>query len=101
MEARFNMSYTKELVFEENGYNGFPDAKDMLVNNRRHISLALTDIPALHNEPHSFYDLHRMRAEYRIHYFSDDNDKTRLYTWDDLGKRIFEDHYKITPTERA
>ncbi len=103
LDARFEMSYPKELVFEEKGYNGFPDAKDTLLNNRRHIMVSMTDIPALHTEPHSFYDVNRMRAEYRIHHVIDpnENDRSSLYSWNDLARKMYDQHYKITAKEKT
>jgi len=102
LDARFEMSYPKELVFEEKGYNGFPDAKDTLFNNRRHIQAEKTGIPALHSEPNSFYDVNRMRAEYRVRNFIDgnENDKSELYTWSDLARHMYDEHYKITEKEK-
>lgn len=101
--THFDISYPKEMVFEEKGYNGFPNAKDVLANNRRHISIEVHDIPALRKEPNSFYDLHRMRAEYRIQKFVDPNDidTAQIYTWDDLARRIYNEYYTITDKERA
>ncbi len=102
-EASFDMSYPNELVFAEKGYNGFPDGRDTLISNRRHISVATTAIPALHSEPSSFYDVHCMRAAYRIDHFIDKNDfdKKSVYTWNDLARRLHDEYYKITDKERA
>ena len=95
MVARFDMSYPKYLSFEEKGYNGFPTVRDTLLGNRRHISITRYDIPALKKESQSYYDLHRMRAEFRIQYFMDDQDKKRLYTWHDMAKDLYDDFYNI------
>ena len=99
----FEMSYPKEVTFEEKGYNGFPDAKDTLLKtNRRRISIYKADIPALEKEPNSFYDLYRMRAEYRFSAFTEDGEeKIRDYTWDDLSKRIHQEAYTITDKEKT
>jgi hypothetical protein len=98
----FELSYPKEIVFEEKGYNGFPDAKDTLLrSNRRKIKIYKADIPALEKEPYSFYDLYRMRAEYRMSYFTDENEKTRLNTWNDLAKYMHEQAYHLTDKEKA
>jgi hypothetical protein len=101
--TRFSLSCPKDMVLEEKGYNGFPDVSDVVANNRRHISVSLSDIPALHEEPHSFYDLYAMRTEYRIVNFLDNNDnnKKKLYTWNDMGRKLYDEHCKITDKERA
>ncbi len=103
METHFSMSYPKNYFFEEKGYNGFPDAKDTLVNNRRHISVSLYDIPKLRPEPSSFYDLYTMRAEFRLDHYYDDNATNKLteYKWDDLGRKFYDNYYKTTEKEKA
>ena len=102
MHSSFEMSYPKYMIFEEKGYNGYPTTKDTLLNNRRHILLAKNNIPALLPEKHSYYNLHRMRAEYRIVNFIDENenDNKKLFTWNDLGRELYNDHYKITDKEK-
>lgn len=99
LEAHFDMSYPKEMVFEEKGFNGFPTAHDTLILGTRHMKIATGHIPKLKREPHSFYDLHRMHAEYKVQYFTDDEDKKRLNTWHDLGRKIYFDYYTFTDKE--
>jgi hypothetical protein len=103
VNTRFEMSYPKEFVFEAKGYNGFPGGKDTLLHNRRHILITQRDIPALRPEPHSYYDLHLERVEYKLAQFLDqnENDNKRLNTWDDFGRELFDEYYNITEKEKA
>jgi hypothetical protein len=102
LSTRFEMSYPKDMVFEEKGFNGFPDAHDMLEHNRRHISVSVAHIPAMKTESHSFYDRYSMRCEYRIVNFLDPNDNNRpkMYTWEDLSRQLFNNHCKFSDKER-
>jgi len=101
--ARFEMSYPKDLVFEERSFNGFPDGHDTLIGNRRHIAITKSDIPGLKREAYSLYDLHRMRCEYRLARFVEpnQNDPKKLNTWEDFGKELYNDHIKISDQEKA
>ncbi len=99
--CRFELSTPKDLVFEAKGHNGFPGSRDTLLNNRRHISLAVSDIPALDEEPNSFYDLHNMRVDYRLQYNAKDDEKKKLNTWNDLGRRLYDRNYNLTNKEKA
>jgi len=103
VNTHFEINYPRDIVFEEKGFNGFPDAKDMFVGNRRHISITVANIPALREEPNSFYDVYRQRAEYRVHKFINENriDTARILTWDHYSRSIFDDYYRITQKERA
>jgi len=103
IESHFSMSYPRNYFFMEKGYNGVPDVTDTLVNNRRHISISLYDIPKLRPEPNSFIDLYTMRAEFRLdHYYEENATNKRVeYTWDDLGRKYYDDFYKTTEKEKA
>jgi len=101
--TRFEIDYPNDIVFDEKSYNGFPDGKDILLHNRRHISIEEKDIPALKDEPDAFYELHCQRAEYRVHKFINENrpDTARILTWDHMAREIFDEHYKFTKEDRA
>ncbi len=103
LKSHLSVSYPRDFAFEEKGYNGFPDVKETMEHNRKHINVTLSDVPPLERERYSYYDLHRMRVEYRVHHFTDanENDFSEQYTWDDLGRRIFDNVYKISNKERA
>jgi len=103
LSGHLSVSYPRDFVFEEKGYNGFPATGDTLLDNRRHLDISVADVPALRSEPYSFYDVNRMRAEWRIHHFtySNDNDFTETFTWDRMARNIFNNHYKITDKEMA
>ncbi len=99
----FTMNYPKEMYFEQKGFNGFPQLRDTLLNNRRRqMSVYLANIPALKPEPFSFYNLNTMRCEYRLSYFMEDGDeKIRLNTWDDFSKELHHSIYTLTDKEKA
>ncbi len=101
-EARFSMSYPKELVFEEKGYNGFPTVRDTVINNRRRINIVQNDIPAYVPEKHSYNDLYTKRAEYKLVRFVDENenDTKPLQGANEIAKGIYNDHIKLTDKEK-
>jgi hypothetical protein len=103
LETHFSMSYPKNYFFEEKGYNGFPDVQDTLINNRRHISVSVYDIPKLRPEPASFYDLYTMRAEFRLDHYYEENatNKRILYSWEYVGRKYYDSYYKTNEKEKA
>jgi uncharacterized protein DUF3857 len=102
VNTRFEMSYPKDMIFEEKGFNGFPDGRDTLAGNRRHLKIAIADIPALRPEKRSYPDRYAMRCEYRIVNFLDpyDNNRRKIYTWEDLSRKMFNDYCKYSEKER-
>jgi hypothetical protein len=100
-ETRFSLSCPKNLVFEVKSYNGFPTGWDRVVNNRRQIEIVTSDIPALREEPYSFYDLHRMSLEYRLKNNTNNTETPKFNTWDDFGRMLYDNNYKISQKEKA
>ncbi len=103
VESHFSMSYPKNYFYEEKGYNGVPDIKDTLLKNRRRMAISLYDIPKLRPEPSSFYDLYTMRAELRLDHYFEENATNSIveFKWDDLGRKFYDNYYKITDKEKA
>ncbi|MCD6013351.1 MAG: hypothetical protein K0Q79_3213 [Flavipsychrobacter sp.] len=101
--ARWDVSYPREYVFEAKGYNGLPDMQDVLMGNRRHMRIEVSNVPALKPELFSFWELHLMRAEYKLHHYDmvNYNDRSEVNTWDKLGRVLFDEYYKISQKERA
>jgi hypothetical protein len=100
-ESRFSIVCPKHLVFEVKSYNGFPKGWDKVENNRRQIEIVASDIPALREEPFSFYGLHRMSVEYRMKNNINNTEVAKFNTWDDFGRMLYDNNYKISQKEKA
>lgn len=99
--ARFELSYPRDLVLEMKSHNGFPEVRDTLIKGRKRISVQIHDIPALDNEPNSFMNLHRMGIEYRASYITNgNNERIKLNTWNAKARNIFDTYYKLSSAER-
>jgi hypothetical protein len=103
LNARWDISYPKDLVFEAKGYNGMEDMRDTLLGHRRHMQVSVSDVRPLKKEPYSFYDLYRMQAEFKLHHYEykNYNNRAEVLTWDRLGRVLFDENYNISPKERG
>lgn len=101
-EARFSMSFPKELVFEEKGYNGFPTVRDTIIHNRRKINIVQNDIPAYVPEKYSYNDLYTKRVEYKLVRFVDENenDTKPLQGANEIASGIYNDYIKLNEKEK-
>ncbi len=100
-KTRFLISYRKNMVVEAKSHNGFPELRPELVNNRLQYKTEIHDIPAYIPEKNSFNDLHMMAFEYRVSYYTNDNEeKIKLNTYDNLARKIFDENYKVSDKER-
>lgn len=99
MHAGFKMISPKSVIYEGKGYNGFPSTRDTLTDDYRMQTAEKWHIPAIKSESYSFYDLNRMRIDYKVSYLPDDKPNVRVFTWQDLVKRLYENNYTFGEKE--
>ncbi|MES2701009.1 MAG: DUF3857 domain-containing protein [Bacteroidota bacterium] len=99
--ARFTLSYPRDMMFEMKSHNGFPELTDTLSYKRKNFEVMLKDIPALKDEPSSFANLHRMSIEYRVKKWAGNNERPRMYTWDDYARKLWDANYNLNEKEKA
>ncbi len=101
MHAGFELQSPKRLVYEGKGYNGFPDTHDSVADYLVRYSTAdKYHIPALENEVYSFNDLNRMRIDYKVSYLPEERANVRMFTWQDLVKRMYDNTYQVNDKEK-
>lgn len=87
-EASFVLRCPKHLIFDIRSYNGFAQADTTSTADNRVYTATMTQIPALKEEPFSYYNMNRMRVEYKLAY-NTARSRTRLNTWDDAAKLFY------------
>ncbi|RYZ50252.1 MAG: DUF3857 domain-containing protein, partial [Sphingobacteriales bacterium] len=100
MTADFTLITPSSLRFETKGYNGLAATKDTVIDESRIHQTVVRDIPSLEEEPYSNHEAHLMRVSYRLSFSERDNPDVRLFTWNDLAKRLYEQMYVFTDKER-
>lgn len=99
-DASFKLEIPGNLKFAIKSYNGFVPAKITKENDTLRIYEAtMHDIPELHDEQFSQPSNRKMRIEFKLAYNSNiGND--RLFTWDDVSKRLYYSMYNIDKDSR-
>lgn len=96
-KAKFQLEVPAHLRFESKGYNGFPATKDTTAGNVNYYTAEQSDIDALEEEEYSDLTPALQRMEYKLAFSG--NSEVRLYTWNDLAKRIYEIAYTFNDKE--
>jgi hypothetical protein len=99
--ARFDLSYPKDMIFEMRSHNGFPELKDKETSSRKRYVVQLTDVKPIKDEPHSFPMLHLMSVEYKLKNFAKNTERARINTWDDYARKMWDNNYKYSEKEKA
>jgi hypothetical protein len=99
-KAEFTLVIPDGVRFETKGYNGFPTAKDSIVGDNHFYYARANNIPALEEEQYSNRDAFLMNIDYRMSYVDKDNPDVKLFTWNDLAKRLYTNYYEITDKDK-
>lgn len=97
IESRFVLSSPSRLVFDCKGYNGFPSATLSENDETKTYTTTMKHVDAIKDETYSDADIHSKRIDYKLSYVADN--ASRLYTWTDLVKRLYDMLYKNTDKE--
>jgi hypothetical protein len=100
MRADMTIVAPDDYVFELKGYNNMPAAVDTAIGNTHYYHTEAHNIPAIDEEPYSDVQANLMKTDYRISYAKGEDKHVRLFTWNDLAKKLQEEFYKLTDKER-
>jgi hypothetical protein len=87
-KGSFMLSSPKHLKFAFKSYNGLAEVKEEMNEERNIYAMSMGSVPAMKEEPFSFYHANRKRIEFKLAYNTGRSD-ARLYTWDDAAKRFY------------
>jgi hypothetical protein len=97
VHAAFKLEIPSFWVYDTKGYNGFPNAKDTVIDKRRIYAADQYNIGSLDEEPYSDLAPNLQRIEFKLSYTEES--KARLYTWNDLIKNVYNNSYSFTERE--
>ncbi|KAA5534479.1 DUF3857 domain-containing protein [Taibaiella lutea] len=95
--ASFTLEVPAFWIFDAKGFNGFPDAKDTVIGKTRIYTADQYKLDAIEEETYSDLTPNLQREEYKFSYTGDS--KSRLYTWNDMAKRMYENNNSFTEKE--
>jgi hypothetical protein len=89
LESRFQIIGPKRLKFEIKPYNFTASASDTVVNDKRFALVTLKAMSGVEEEKYASYDANLMRVEFKLSYNDATRNGERLFTWNELAKRVF------------
>ncbi|WP_276134295.1 DUF3857 domain-containing protein [Polluticoccus soli] len=100
VKAEFMLVVPEGVRFETKGYNGFPSTKDSIIGGKHFYYATTSNIPALDEEQYSNREAFLMNIAYRMSYMDKENPDVKLFTWNDLAKRLYNNYYQITDKDK-
>lgn len=101
LHGTFEIQSPSRLKFEQKGYNGFPTVTDTLIGDTRFLFAEMHDIPPMsRSETYSYPDLYMARSEYKISYLPEEKGSVRVFTWQEMVQKLYDNAYDADDKER-
>lgn len=98
-EAEIEIISPENLIFESKSYQGFPQAQEVIKEDKRYLKASAKTIPTLKQEAFSNYAANRMRIDFKLAYNTFVKED-RLFTWQDAGNYIYNNIFSITEEDK-
>jgi hypothetical protein len=95
MKAHFELIAPEHLFFETKSYNNLPDSKDSINNEKRYLTIDDAQIKEVNEEKYSMYQASLKRVEYKLSYNKAKNPSERMFTWNELAKKVYDIYTSI------
>lgn len=99
LEARFDLIAPERLAFEMRPFNCTAKPLDTIAAEKKWLSVVERNIPGAEEEKYSAYQAGLKRFEYKLAYNTSRKTNERLFTWDELAKRVYSNYTTVTDKE--
>lgn len=89
----------ERLTFETKNYNGTPVKKDTVLNGKKMILVTQQSLAGIEQEKYSYQTANLQRVEYKLSYNSARTQNDRLFTWNELATRLYQNYTTVTDKE--
>lgn len=99
LEAIFQIVGPKRLKFETKTYNTTVASGDTVINSTRIAQCSFKDVAGVEEEKYADYAANLQRVEYKLSYNESNTSGERLFTWNELAKRVYSIYTDFTDKE--
>ena len=89
------------LRFTLKAYNTQQQAVDTVLNDKRFSDFELNNVPGLEEEKYATYEDNLQRVEFKLSYNDQTRKGERLFTWNELARRVFAIYTDVNEKETA
>ena len=99
LDAQFNIISPERLLFEAKIFNNAAKPLDTVINNKKFISITMPSLAGAEEEKYANYTSNLARIEYKLAYNTARTKTERLFTWNDLAKRMYAVYNNVSDKE--
>jgi len=90
MKSHFELIAPDHLAFETRSFNDLPVSRDTVIAEKRFQIIDDNLIPEAPDEKYSMYQANLKRVDYKLCYNKARNATERLFTWNELAKKVYD-----------
>jgi hypothetical protein len=99
-KARFELISPNHLFFEAKSYNQLSAGRDTIIGEKRHLVIQDENLAEIDEEKYAMYQASQKRVEYKLAYNKANQSASRLFTWDELAKKVYEIYYTVPDKDK-
>ncbi len=99
LQTDFKIITPARLTFQIKPYNFTLTPTDTVIDKKRITQCAVKGMEAADDEKYAFYQVNLKRIEFKLSYNDDTRKGERLFTWNELAKRIYKAYTYYTDRE--
>lgn len=101
LNTTFEVIAPERLRFEMKAYNFNGEATDTVLNSKRISTFVVKDSPGAEDEKYADYSANLRRIEFKLAYNDQVRKGERLFTWNELARRVYSAYTDYTDKENA
>lgn len=99
MNSAIEIVAPARLKFEMKSFNGLGAVVDTIFGEKSSVSINAENVEGIDEEKYTMYTANLKRAEYKLSYNKARSSSERLFTWNDLAKRVYSMNNEFTEKE--
>ena len=97
--AQLEIIAPERLGFDVKIFNNDGKGTDTVINEKRVLTVTMQDLTGADDEKYSNYTANMARVEFKLSYNALKSKTERLFTWDELARRVYQNYTVSTPKE--
>ncbi|MBL0356000.1 MAG: DUF3857 domain-containing protein [Chitinophagaceae bacterium] len=98
-KATFRLLVPEHLLFTVKGANGFTVGTDTVIDSKRVTTAKANNLPGLEDEKYGVVAPYTANIQYKFSYNLAKDKNVRLFTWNELAKRVYTNYTSFTEKE--
>ena len=99
LKAGMSIVSPERLTFETKTFNTDAKPIDTVLNAKRYTTISLQDLAAAEDEKYATYTANLARVDFKLSYNTSRSSTERLFTWNELARRMYENYTDYSDKE--